>query len=54
MENKSVGELIRDALREASLLESGVDTVDEGRLLFIAQKLSGAPYSFVEEVYKNN
>lgn len=54
MENKSVSELIKDALQEAMLLESGIETFDECRMLFIAQKLSGAPYSFVEQVYKNN
>ena len=54
MENKSVYELIIDALEEAKVLESALDTHDENRMLFVAQKLSGAPFSFIEQVYQQN
>ena len=51
MENKSVRELIEEALAEAKILESALEEFDEEHMLYTAMKLSGAPYSFVEEIY---
>ena len=53
MENKTVLELITEALQEAKILETGLDEYNEDRMLFMAQRLSGAPYSFVENVYRD-
>lgn len=52
MEKQSVRELIEEALAEAKILESALEEFDEEHMLYTAMKLSGAPYSFVEEVYK--
>ena len=54
MENKTVLELIKEALEEAKILEMGIDAYDEDRMLYLAQRLSGAPYSFVQEVHRKN
>lgn len=45
-------ELIREAIEESQMLELGVTEPDEDRMLFNAMRLSGAPYSFVQEVYQ--
>lgn len=49
---KTLKEMIDDALNEAKILESGHESFDEERMLLVAMKLSGAPYSFIEQVYK--
>ena len=51
MENKSLGVLIEEALLEAQILEEALDKYDEDHMLYVAQVLSGAPYSFVQKVY---
>lgn len=51
MIEKNVYELIVEALEEAKMLELGVSKPDEDRMLLTAMRLSGAPYSFVEQVY---
>lgn len=51
MENKTVKTLIEEALEEAHILEQARDVYDQDHMLYIAQRLSGAPHSFVEEVY---
>lgn len=53
MESKSVLELIEEALEEAEILESALEEYDESHMLYTAMKLSGAPYSFVEDVYSS-
>lgn len=52
MENKSVRELIEEALEEAKILESALEEYDEEHMLYTAMKLSGAPYSYVQEIYQ--
>lgn len=52
MENKTVSELIKEALDEAYILESALEEFNEEHMLYTAQKLSGAPASFVEQVYQ--
>lgn len=47
---KTVLELIREALDEAKILECARDEYDEDHMLYVAQRLSGAPFSFVEHV----
>jgi len=42
---------IVDAIEEAKILECARDEYEENHMLFIAQKLSGAPFSFVKETY---
>lgn len=51
MESQTVEDSILEALREAHVLESARDAYDESHMLFVAQILSGAPYSFVEHVH---
>lgn len=51
MSEKTLKEMIDDALDEAYILESGNEIFDEARMLLVAMKLSGAPYSFIEQVY---
>lgn len=51
MIDKTVYELIVEALEEAKMLELGVSEPDEDHMLLTAMRLSGAPYSFVEQVY---
>lgn len=48
---KSVREHIEEALEEAKILESALEEFDEEHMLYTAMKLSGAPYSFIEEIY---
>ena len=45
-------ELIQEALEEAKIMECAMDEFDEDHMLLMAMKLSGAPYSFVEGVYR--
>lgn len=51
MENKTVREIIEEALKEANLLESALEEFNEEHMLYTAMKMSGAPYSFIEDVY---
>mgnify|MGYP006932105633 CR=1 FL=1 len=51
MENLSVYELITDALDEANILECARDTYEREHMLYVAQRLSGAPFSFVQEIF---
>jgi hypothetical protein len=47
----TVKETIVEAIEEAKILECARDTYDTDHVLFVAQKLSGAPFSFVKEVF---
>lgn len=49
--SKCLQDEIFDAIDEARIMECAMDTFDNDRMLFVAQKLSGAPWSFVEDVY---
>jgi hypothetical protein len=49
----TVREEIIEAIEEAKILECARDIYEENHMLFIAQKLSGAPFSFVKEVYNS-
>lgn len=51
MSDKTLYELIIEALNEARILESACERSDQDNMLFVAQRLSGAPFSFVKEVY---
>ena len=51
MIEKTLYELIVEALQEAKMLQMGVEDQDEDGMLLTAMRLSGAPYSFVEQVY---
>lgn len=53
MENKSVKELVNEALQEAKILESALEEFDEEHMLYTAMKLSGVQYNVVEEIYKS-
>jgi|TARA_R110000796_G_scaffold106943_5_gene217558 hypothetical protein len=54
VENKSVRELIEEALEEAHILEGAFERFDEDHMLYTTQKLSGAPFSLIETVYTEN
>lgn len=43
-------DLIVDALNEAVILEAGRGVYDRDNIIYTAMRLSGAPYSFTEEV----
>jgi len=45
---------INEALIEATILECARENFDEDHLLYVAQKLSGAPFSFIKEVHIKN
>jgi hypothetical protein len=51
---KTLQELIVEALEEARILECALDDYDEDHVLYVAQCLSGAPYSFVEKIYSQS
>lgn len=51
MTKPNLHDTILEAIRESQMLQLGLESRDEERMLFTAMKLSGAPYSFVEEVY---
>ena len=53
MENVSLEFAIEEALEESLILEGALEEFDEEHMLYTAMKLSGAPYPFVVEVYKN-
>lgn len=48
---KNLGETIHEAIVEAQILEMGMDNTDQERMLLNAMRLSGAPWSFVEQVF---
>lgn len=54
MLDKTVYELIVEALKEAKMLEMGLTQPDEDHMLLTAMRLSGAPYSFIEQVYQQS
>lgn len=51
---KTLMELIEEALEEAKIMECAMEEYDEDHMLLTAMKLSGAPYSFVEQIYERN
>lgn len=53
MKRLTLREEIEDAIEEAKILECARDTYDEDHVIFIAQKLSGAPFSFINEIYRS-
>ena len=54
MESKTLQMLIQDAIEEAKILEYAREHYEQDRMLYVAQRLSGAPYSFVKEVYQKS
>lgn len=51
-ESVNIRELIIDALSEAKIMEMARDNPDNDHMLYVAQRLSGAPFSFVRDVYE--
>lgn len=51
MQNKILIEVIKEAIEEAKIMECARDTYDEDHILYVAQRLSGAPFSFVNQVF---
>ena len=49
--SKCLQDEIFEAIDEARILECAMEKFDKDHMLFVAQKLSGAPFSFVQEVY---
>jgi len=43
---------IRDALREAMIMEHARDKYNTDNVILTAQRLSGAPHSFVKDVFR--
>ena len=54
MRKLTLKEEIEEAIDEAKILECARDTYDESHMLFTAMKLSGAPFSFVEQVFRES
>lgn len=54
VENKTLQMLIQDAIEEAKILEYAREHYEQDHMLYVAQRLSGAPYSFVKEVYQKS
>ena len=52
MGNKTLQEEIVDAIDEARILECAMEKFDADHMLYVAQKLSGAPFSFIQDVYQ--
>ena len=48
---RNVYQLIEEALNEAMILESAHDRYDESHMLKTAQRLSGADFTSVQEVF---
>lgn len=44
-------EEIVEAIEEAIILQCALDQYDEDHVLYVAQRLSRAPFSFVQKVY---
>jgi hypothetical protein len=49
---KSLQELIVEAIEEARILECARETYDTNNVILTAQRLSGASFSFTNEIYK--
>ena len=49
---QNLKELILEAIVEARIMECARDVYDENNLLLTAMRLSGAPYSFVQETFE--
>lgn len=49
---KNLFDQIVEAIEEARILECAMEHYDTGHMLTTAQRLSGAPFSFVEEVFQ--
>jgi hypothetical protein len=47
---QNLKELILEAIVEARIMECARDVYDENNVLLTAMRLSGAPYSFIQEV----
>lgn len=45
-------ELILEAITEARIMECAHDVYDENHILLTAMRLSGAPYSFIQETFE--
>lgn len=52
MRSETLFDLIKEAIDEAKILECARDNYEEDHVLYVAQRLSGAPFSFIEEVYQ--
>lgn len=50
--NISLTQDIEYALFEANIMERALDSYDQNRMLRTAMSLSGAPYSFIEEIFQ--
>lgn len=48
---KNLREEIVDAIEEATIMECALDHFDDDHVMYVAQKLSGAPFSFVQKIY---
>lgn len=48
---KNLREEIIEAIEEATILECALDQFDHDHVMYVAQKLSGAPFSFVQKIY---
>lgn len=51
---KTVEEMVLEALEEATILEYGRSTFDLKNVFAVAEKLSGVPYSWIMEVHERN
>jgi hypothetical protein len=49
----TVKDMIVEALKEAKIMEMARDTPDDSHMLYVAQRLSGAPFSFIEQVFRS-
>lgn len=52
MRKLTLKEEIQEAIDEAKILECAREVYDENHMLLVAMRLSGAPFNFIEEVYK--
>jgi hypothetical protein len=50
----NLNDQIKEALTEAMILECAREEYDEDHLLYVAQRLSGAPYSFIKEIHNKS
>lgn len=49
---QNLKELILEAITEARIMECARDVYDESNVLLTAMRLSGAPYSFIQETFE--
>lgn len=49
---QNIKEIIIEALREADIMEQGRSKYDYENVLYVAERLSGVPYSWIKEVDK--